>query len=401
MPPRSQFDAFVRDAGKGDRAKDQKMPKDKDSAMDFKTMVKVALPKLKLDADDAVRDEASAEVDEVVESDKDKSSATASVQGVFGQTILAFEQLLERQRQDQGNQAPIPDKVPASEEAGPMTASAEIVLATLDEVGEQEATLPGDNADKPVDAMTKPMPRQTAPDPAVKPEEAKSEPAPVPAQAPVGDAVTAETPKSRSGSKAAVEQPATPVVSATASAPSVPAQAEAKLAATPAPVTPAPTGRQQVTDVQVLSDRSSGAARTLVIQLQPIEFGTVTARLRLTSEGMHIQLTAENRAMAEHLAKDHDALGKALQRAGVGDDASSVTISVIDRSSASPNTPTGQQNLSGQEQQAGARANSQGHPGFQDRSTSQQPFGDILPDEREEKLAMPGVEDKLSRGLVV
>ena len=117
------------------------------------------------------------------------------------------------------------------------------------------------------------------------------------------------------------------------------------------------------------------AARTLVVQLQPIELGTVTARLRLTPEGMHIQLTAENTAMAEHLAKDHDVLGKALQRAGVADDASLVTISVIDRSGAASNTQTGQQNLSAQEQQSGARGNGQGHSGFQgtpgDRSGNQ------------------------------
>ena len=54
MPLRSQFEALVRDTGKGGRANDEKMPKE-DSALDFKTMVKVALPKLKLDIDDAAR----------------------------------------------------------------------------------------------------------------------------------------------------------------------------------------------------------------------------------------------------------------------------------------------------------------------------------------------------------
>jgi len=402
MPLRSPFDALVRVTGK-DRGNDQKMPKGNDGAADFKTMVKVALPKLKLDTDDAVQDEVSTDADEAVAPDKDKSSATASPQGVFGQTILAFEQLLQRQRQDQGNEAPATDKALTLEETS--TTPAETVLAAVDKEGEQDAALPGGKIEKPAEAMTKPISRQAAPDPVVKPEGTKSQVAPVPAQAPVSDAVAAEAPRAKSNVTDAAEQQAMPAASATASAPAIPVQAEAKLAATPTLVRPQPTTRPQVTDVQILSDRTSAAARTLVIQLQPIELGTVMARLRLTSEGMHIQLTAENRAMAEHLAKDHDALGKALQRAGVADDASSVTISVIDRSSASSNTPAGQQNLSGQEQQAGARANGQGNSGFQgtpgDRSTSQQTFGGSTPDELEEKLAKPGVENNLSRGLVV
>ncbi len=183
-------------------------------------------------------------------------------------------------------------------------------------------------------------------------------------------------------------------------------QAEAKLSATTATdVAPVQTTRPPVTDVQILSDRSNAGSRTLVIQLQPIELGTVTARMRLTPEGMHIQLMAENPAMAEHLAKDHDMLSKALQRAGVADDASSVTISVIDRSSASSSSQTGQQNLSGQDQQTGARASGQGQSGFQgtpgDRSGNKQPFGEIRSDESMEKAANPGIEPSSSRGLVV
>ena len=103
-------------------------------------------------------------------------------------------------------------------------------------------------------------------------------------------------------------------------------------------VTPQPAAARRSPMFRSSPIAASGAARTLVVQLQPIELGTVTARLRLTPEGMHIQLMAENQAMAEHLAKDHDMLGKALQRAGVADDASSVTISVIDRSSAASST---------------------------------------------------------------
>lgn len=398
MPLKSQFEALVRDTGKGSRANDEKMPK-QERALDFKTMVKVALPKLKLDRDGASDEEIPAKVDETGEPDQIKSS-TVSVQGVFGQTILALEQLLERQRDDQGDQAAAPIKIPESEDAESIISAAKTVPATVDKVKGQEAPFPDDKTASPAQAGTKPM--ADLPDVEPVPQAVKSRPAPAPVS--VGDAV-AQVPEARNGKGTTLEQWAAPVMHTSATTPPVSAQAETRLATVPVAVTPQPASRPQVTAVQILSDRTTGAARTLVVQLQPIELGTVTARLRLTPEGMHIQLTAETKAMAEHLAKDHDALGKALQRAGVADDASLVTISVVDRSSAISNTAAGQQNLAGQEQQSSARGNGQSHSGFQetsdDRSTPQQPFGDSLADEREEKLARADMEYNLSRSLVV
>ena len=134
-----------------------------------------------------------------------------------------------------------------------------------------------------------------------------------------------------------------------------------------------------------------------MIQLQPVELGTVTARLRLTGEGMHIQLMAESRAAAEHLARDHEALGKALQHAGVADDASAVTISVIDRSGAVASTQPGQQAMAGGRGQA--NTGSQGTQG--DRSSGQQHFGDSRPDESDDKTAKAMADRTVSRGLVV
>jgi chemotaxis protein MotD len=400
MPLKSQFEALVRDTGKGSRANDEKMPK-QERALDFKTMVKVALPKLKPDRDGASDEEMPAKVDETGEPDQIKLS-TVSVQGVFGQTILALEQLLERQRDDQGDQAAAPIKIPESEDAESIIPAAKTVQATVDKVKGQEAPFPDDRTATPAQARTKPMPQPDLPDVEPAPQAVKSRPAPAPVS--VGDAV-AQVPEARNGKGATLEQSAAPVMNTSATTPPVSAQAETRLATVPVAVTPQPASRPQVTAVQILSDRTTGAARTLVVQLQPIELGTVTARLRLTPEGMHIQLTAETKAMAEHLAKDHDALGKALQRAGVADDASLVTISVVDRSSAISNTAAGQQNLAGQEQQSSARGNGQSHSGFQetsdDRSTPQQPFGDSLADEREEKLARADMEYNLSRSLVV
>ncbi|WP_204271748.1 hypothetical protein, partial [Escherichia coli] len=79
----------------------------------------------------------------------------------------------------------------------------------------------------------------------------------------------------------------------------------------------------------------------------------------------------------------------ALQRAGVADDASAVTISVIDRSGAVASTQPGQQAMTGQDQPAGGRGQantgSQGTQG--DRSSGQQHFGDSRPDESDDKTA--------------
>lgn len=168
-----------------------------------------------------------------------------------------------------------------------------------------------------------------------------------------------------------------------------------------------PANSPAVTGIEVVFDRTTGAARTLVIQLQPVELGTVTARLRLTSEGMHIQIAAASTAMAEHLSNDREALGKALHRAGVTDDASNVTISIIDRSQAGAGNPqAGQQNLNGQDpQQLGARGNNQGQSGFQntpeDRTTHQSFSADVAPDDHVELPAKPGAQIRSSRGLVV
>ena len=156
MPLKSQFEAIVRDTGKGRRANDEKMPK-QERALDFKTMVKVALPKLKLDRDGASDEEIPAKVDETGEPDQIKSS-TVSVQGVFGQTILAFEQLLERQRDDQGDQAAAPIKIPGiAEDAESIIPAAKTVPATVDKVKGQEAPFPDDKTAAPAQAGTKPM----------------------------------------------------------------------------------------------------------------------------------------------------------------------------------------------------------------------------------------------------
>ena len=400
MPLKTMLDAIVRDKGKDDMP-DQKPAKDKDVPLDFSSMVRAAGPKLKLDKENAKPDKDLTESRDTAQPDEDKDVPDAPAQGIFGQAILAFEQLLDRQQRENGEQPKPITKARTSSEADRVAGRVEIVEA--DQGNEKQAQMSAPDKKSEKTDLKAATDSQVAA--ALQDKQEPGKPVSHARQDIASATQASEAPKPKVSTKAAPVEHAAPVDAAT-SAPSPSGQAEAKLSATASNnSTPVQTARLPITDVQILSDRSTPGARTLVIQLQPIELGTVTARMRLTPEGMHIQLMAENPAMAEHLAKDHDMLSKALQRAGVADDASSVTISVIDRSSASSNTQTGQQNLSGQDQQSGARASSQGQSGFQgmpgDRSGNREPFGEMRSDEHIEKAANPGIEHNPSRGLVV
>jgi chemotaxis protein MotD len=399
MPLKTMLDAIVRDKGKDDTP-DQKPAKDKDVLSDFSSMVRAVGPKLKLDKETAKPDKSLAELLDPGEPDEDKDGPDAPAQGIFGQAILAFEQLLDRQQHENSEQPQPAMRVRST--SGGDTVAQPMQSVEADQKSEKpaEISVPDNKSGKTDVKATDSQVAASLQDnqePGRQVPHAGQDVAPT-TQAP-------EAPKPKISSKAAPVEYVAPVDAAT-SAPSPSVQLEAKPTA-PASnnAMPLQTSRRPITDVQILSDRSTPGARTLVVQLQPIELGTVTARMRLTPEGMHIQLMAENPAMAEHLAKDHDMLSKALQRAGAADDAASVTISVVDRSGASASAQSGQHNPSAQDQQPGARAGGQGQSGFQgtpgDRSGNQWPFAEMRSDERVEKATDPDIERRLSRGLVV
>ncbi|MGO4451475.1 flagellar hook-length control protein FliK [Phyllobacterium sp. TAF24] len=407
MPLRSLQDAIIGDTGKGHRLPDKKNAKGKDDAPDFKSMLEAKPLRLPTEAGAAITDDDVSEIRDEPETkkDKDKERANAgpSVQALFGQSILALEQLLDRQKPADGEQAPHQAKSVRVLDFDPKLiedSSAEPAAAAGDEI---VPALP--KADRKVSIQSGEKPDAKG---AVS-AEAKAEPvrsdAPPPQETET-QSVDAITPKARTSAKQVPEQAAPTVTNNTPSPASPMPSAEPRTsAATPVAAAPASQNRQPIADVQIISDHSTGAARTLVIQLQPIELGTVTARLRLTGEGMHIQLMAESKAAAEHLARDHEALGKALQRAGVADDTSTVTISVVDRSSLVANTQSSQQSTTGQDQQMGGRAGGQANSGSQgtqgDRSSGQQHFGDSRADERDDRAAKTVPDNTLSRGLVV
>lgn len=407
MPLRSLQDTIVGDTGEGHRLPDKKNAKGKDDAPDFKSMLEAKPLRLPTEAGAAITDDDVSEIRDEPETkkDKDKEQANAgpSVQALFGQSILALEQLLDRQKPADSEQAPHQAKSVRVLDVDP-----KLIEADLEEskgsIDEQPVnTLPETDRKASTDALQKPDAKVAA--------NAETKAEPVKPDIPQPASVEAEStdigaPKSRTNAKQAAEQVAPPVINNTPSAASPAPPVETRLnTAAPATAAPVLQNRQPIADVQIISDHSTGAARTLVIQLQPIELGTVTARLRLTGEGMHIQLMAESKAAAEHLARDHEALGKALQRAGVADDTSAVTISVVDRSSLVANTQSSQQSTTGQDQQTGGRAGGQANSGSQgtqgDRSSGQQNFGDSRADERDDRTAKITPDRTLSRGLVV
>ncbi|MBN9134768.1 MAG: flagellar hook-length control protein FliK [Phyllobacterium sp.] len=402
MPLRSLKDAIVGETGKGNRLPDRKAAKGKDDAVDFKSMLEAKPLRLPSEAGDGIAPDDVAAMDDEpeVEADDEPASTGPSVQAMFGQSILALEQLLDRQASAAGGQPGRENKPLRALDAHALT-DGETALDT-GENGQDEPPTPASLADRKsvADGADKPAVKTAAnPDTKAQPDKADG-PQPQPAEAAVADA-----PKARVSAKQAPEQVPPPAVNARAlvAQPAPAADPRVTLATLAEAAPAAPQSRPAIADVQIISDHSTSAARTLVIQLQPVELGTVTARLRLTGEGMHIQLMAESRAAAEHLARDHEALGKALQRAGVADDASAVTISVIDRSGAVASTQPGQQAMTGQDQPAGGRGQantgSQGTQG--DRSSGQQHFGDSRPDESDDKTAKAMADRTVSRGLVV
>lgn len=401
MPFRSRLDILVRDTSKEAAPGDPKeTPVSKETLADFKLLLKAVGSKQQSQKNPAPDDEV---LDRNEGPDRERDdSAAPQMHGIFAPPITALEQMLERQQRVESSKS----VAGGTEDADAGMAVETRAEPTLDVAEHEEPNVSVEDAraEKLKAPEIRVAPPQIAAAPAL-PEPPPSQAVPVsrPADFPPDSAGLVEPEQAKSDTRIAAEPPV--VADRNASSPTVLPQPETRPSALAATVVTVPVNRPPLTDIRIVSDRTNGAARTLVIQLQPVELGTVTARLRLTPDGMHIRITAENAAMAEHLTKDHEALGKALHRAGVADDASTVTISIVDRSAAAANPQTGQQNFNGQEPQAGARPNGQGQPGFQgtpgERTPGEHRFGESGPDDQLEKPATSDPQDNLSRGLVV
>jgi chemotaxis protein MotD len=136
-------------------------------------------------------------------------------------------------------------------------------------------------------------------------------------------------------------------------------------AKSPLPI--ASTAAARIADIQLVSERSFGAVKTLQIRLDPVELGTVTARIRLVADnGVEVHLVADKAHGAEALAADRSMIEKALKAAGIADDAK-ITVTVTERGAASAVQHSSASQSAGQ-QQAGAQQQGQQSPDMQNGS---------------------------------
>lgn len=121
----------------------------------------------------------------------------------------------------------------------------------------------------------------------------------------------------------------------------------------------APQASVRINDIQLISERSFGAVKTLQIRLDPVELGAVTARIRVVADNIEVHLIADKAHGAEALAADRSMIEKALKLAGVTED-SKITVTVAERGVVNAQQSTSSQNAG--HQQAGSQQ--QGQQGF-------------------------------------
>ncbi|MCC0044673.1 MAG: flagellar hook-length control protein FliK [Brucellaceae bacterium] len=111
--------------------------------------------------------------------------------------------------------------------------------------------------------------------------------------------------------------------------------------------------------MQAHTATKSGMVTTLRIQLQPIELGTVTARISGVEGQLSIEITVDNAEARHRLTSDSDSIVSALR--GMGIDVDRVTVQQTQNSSA--NTPNGAGRGSEFAQSQGERGERQGAAG--------------------------------------
>jgi len=132
----------------------------------------------------------------------------------------------------------------------------------------------------------------------------------------------------------------------------------------------------RINDIQLISERSFGAVKTLQIRLDPVELGSVTARIRVVADNIEVHLIADKAHGAEALAADRSMIEKALKVAGVTED-SRITVTVAERGVVNAQQSTSSQSAGhqqagnqqqGQQQGFGMQNGSDGRNGSQGQS---------------------------------
>ncbi|MBD7989862.1 flagellar hook-length control protein FliK [Ochrobactrum sp. Sa2BUA5] len=129
----------------------------------------------------------------------------------------------------------------------------------------------------------------------------------------------------------------------------------------------ASTAAARIADIQIVSERSFGAVKTLQIRLDPVELGAVTARIRLVADNsVEVHLVADKAHGAEALAADRSMIEKALKAAGIADDAK-ISVTVTERGAVSAVQHSAASQSAGH-QQAGTQQQGQQSPDMQNGS---------------------------------
>ncbi|WP_245410211.1 flagellar hook-length control protein FliK [Falsochrobactrum shanghaiense] len=128
--------------------------------------------------------------------------------------------------------------------------------------------------------------------------------------------------------------------------------------ANPGPTSAQPSAPARIADVQIVSERSFGSVKTLQIRLDPVELGSVTARIRLVGDGVEVHLVAEKTHGAEALAADRTVIEKALKSAGIGDEGR-ISVTVTERGAANPAQYTSASQNAGHQQASGQQPGQQ------------------------------------------
>ncbi|AQX29027.1 hook-length control protein FliK [Bartonella sp. JB63] len=111
----------------------------------------------------------------------------------------------------------------------------------------------------------------------------------------------------------------------------------------------------QLSDVDITFNKKVGVVRILHLKLTPVELGTVNAKVKMTAQGLYIELCTQHRETARLLISNQQTLSYVLEKAHIHDD-SHLLISIVDKS-----TQTIHQNQSLQMEQGLEQNNSGQH----------------------------------------
>ncbi|WP_208431786.1 flagellar hook-length control protein FliK [Bartonella schoenbuchensis] len=138
----------------------------------------------------------------------------------------------------------------------------------------------------------------------------------------------------------------------------------------------------KLSDVDITLNKKVGHVQLLRLKLTPAELGTIDAKLRMSAQGLHVELHIQRQETARLLAENQQMLVRILEKMPVNDD-SRVLVSIIDK-----NAQTIQHGQSSQMDQgagqndSGQNFNGQrqafGHKGQNEQNESKQFFKQFL-----------------------